>query len=397
MGSDITLSNADLPSYTLAYFNGDELAASCFIEKYAARDDASGQLTELLPSELWNRVATAIASVEILEKRQIVQQQFFDLLSDFKFMPGGRILYGAGNKKRVTLTNCYFTRIKGDSIEEIFDWCKSAARTYSYGGGNGGDVGVLRPKGSPVNNSAGSSTGPVSFMELMSQTTGTIGQAGRRGALMISMPVSHPDIEDFVMIKQGNRTKVRYANISIKIDDAFMQAVKTGGMYHHNFTDHKGRNYPKDVKAEDLWDKIIGAAHSSAEPGLLFWDTIKRESPSEYCAPVEGTNPCWTGDTKIWTLNGPKTFQELYNAGVKDVEVLSLTKEGSLAFKWMRDIRLTKRNADLLAIRLDDGTVLRCTPNHKLIKVGGIEIEAKHLKPGDTISSVYRQEKIGRA
>lgn len=292
LSSPNTLENPNqLPKATLEYFDGDELAARCFIEKYAARDD-DGALIETEPRQMWNRVAEAISSVEPPDRREAFKQQFYDLLTDFRFIPGGRILFGAGSRKRVTLTNCYFTSIEEDSIEGIFDWCKKAARTYSYGGGNGVDVGVLRPKGAPVNNSAGSSTGPVSFMEIMSQTTGTIGQAGRRGALMITMPVTHPNIAEFVEVKKGNTDSVRYANISVKLTDDFMRAVVEGNDYKHSYTDHKGRTTEGTSYAPELWDRIISSAHQSAEPGLLFWDTVKRESPSEYCAPVAGTNPC---------------------------------------------------------------------------------------------------------
>jgi len=283
-------SSADeLPQDALDYFEGDELQARCFIEKYALETEEEG-LIETHPKQMWERVAEAMASVE--EDQEEWFENFFWLLEEFKFVPGGRILHGAGNPRDVTLTNCYFTGIEEDSLEAIFDWCKSAARTYSYGGGNGVDIGTLRPKGSPVNNAARTSSGAVSFMELFSTTTGTIGQHGRRGALMISSPVWHPDIQDFVSIKSDDLDSVRYANISVKVDDEFMEAVQNGDDYTLHFENGEVERVEKTIDAQELWDEMISSAHQSAEPGILFWDNVKEESPSEYCAPVEGTNPC---------------------------------------------------------------------------------------------------------
>lgn len=282
-------SSTDLPQEALDYFDGDELQARCFIEKYALEDE-DGNLVERHPKQMWERVAQAMASVEDDEQEWF--DRFFWLLEDFRFVPGGRILHGAGNPRNVTLTNCYFTGIEQDSLEGIFDWCKSAARTYSYGGGNGVDIGVLRPQGTPVNNAARTSSGAVSFMELFSTTTGTIGQHGRRGALMISCPVWHPDIQDFVEIKSEDLDSVRYANISVKVDDAFMEAVINDEPYTLHYESEEVGRTEAEIDASGLWDKMISSAHKSAEPGILFWDNVKEESPSEYCAPVEGTNPC---------------------------------------------------------------------------------------------------------
>ena len=174
----------EIPAKTIDAFGGDTLRARVFYEKYALRNE-KGEITEKTPEQMWRRVAREIASPE--EKKELRKQweeNFYWLLSDFKFIPGGRILFGAGQNRRTTLLNCYYMPIKEDSIEGIFEWCKEAARTYSFGGGVGTDISILRPKGSPVNNSAIYSTGAVSFMDLLSTTTGTIGQAGRRGALI---------------------------------------------------------------------------------------------------------------------------------------------------------------------------------------------------------------------
>ncbi|MDE1852268.1 MAG: adenosylcobalamin-dependent ribonucleoside-diphosphate reductase [Thaumarchaeota archaeon] len=187
--------------------------------------------------------------------------------------------------------NCYFFKIREDSIEAIFDWCKEAARTYSFGGGVGTDISVLRPRGAPVNNSAIYSSGSVSFMELLSTTTGTIGQAGRRGALMITIRVDHPDVMDFINVKKDLK-KVNYANISVKITDDFMRAVETDGDFLLHFKNEKVE-VNRTVRARDVWKSLIKGAWQSAEPGVLFWDAIKRESTTEYNGmEVQGVNPC---------------------------------------------------------------------------------------------------------
>ena len=280
-----------LPTETLAAFGGDELRARVFYEKYALRD-GDGTQVEKRPEDMWRRVAKELSLPEKDdEKRKEWASKFYWLLENWRFVPGGRILFGAGQSRKSTLLNCYFFKIREDSIEAIFDWCKEAARTYSFGGGVGTDISVLRPRGAPVNNSAIYSSGSVSFMELLSTTTGTIGQAGRRGALMITIRVDHPDIMDFVNVKKDLK-KVNYANISVKITDDFMQAVETDGDFLLHFKNEKA-DVNRTVRARDVWKSLIKGAWQSAEPGVLFWDSIKRESTTEYNGmEVQGVNPC---------------------------------------------------------------------------------------------------------
>ncbi|HET9000400.1 MAG TPA: adenosylcobalamin-dependent ribonucleoside-diphosphate reductase [bacterium] len=187
--------------------------------------------------------------------------------------------------------NCYVIPIKDDSIEAIFEWMKEAARTYSLGGGVGGDISVLRPAGAPVNNAARTSTGSTSFMELMSLTTGTIGQSGRRGALMITIADHHPDVLDFTKIKR-NLSRVRYANISVRITDSFMRAVEADAMWDLYFENDRV-NVRRSIRAREIWSELIRGARDFAEPGVIFWDSIKRWSTSEYNGMhVTTTNPC---------------------------------------------------------------------------------------------------------
>lgn len=280
-----------LPKETLDYFGGDELRARVFYEKYALKDQG-GDIIERTPLEMWGRIARELASVELTEeKKREWEKKFYWLMENFRFVPGGRIMFGAGQPRRSTLLNCYYLPIKGDSLEDIFEFCKEAGRTYSYGGGVGTDISVLRPKGAPVNNSAVVSTGSVSFMELFSVTTGTIGQAGRRGALMITIHVDHPDVVDFIDVKR-DLSRITHANISVAITDKFMKAVQSDETFELSFKNEKA-DVRRVVRARDLWDKLVVSAHASAEPGIIFWDNVKTESPTEYNGmEVQGFNPC---------------------------------------------------------------------------------------------------------
>ena len=277
-----------IPAETTEFFNGDELRIRVFLDKYALRDER-GKVLERTPPEMWRRIAREIATVELSKEWE---ERFYWLLEDFRFIPGGRIMFGTGQPRRATLFNCYVIPIKEDSIEGIFDWCKEAARTYSFGGGAGVDLSILRPKGTPVNNSAIYSTGSVSFMELLSTTTGTIGQSGRRGALMITLRVDHPDIPDFIEAKR-DLSKVNYANISVRVTDPFMEAVERDADFTLQFENEVVGRVEKRVRAREIWEKLIKAAWESAEPGVIFWDTVKRESTTEYNGmEVFTTNPC---------------------------------------------------------------------------------------------------------
>jgi len=277
-----------IPPETVEFFRGDELRIRVFLDKYALRDE-HGEVFERTPAEMWRRIAREIAAVE---PSKGWEERFYWLLEDFRFIPGGRIMFGAGQPRRATLFNCYVIPIKEDSIEGIFDWCREAARTYSFGGGAGVDLSILRPKGTPVNNAAIYSTGSVSFMELLSTTTGTIGQSGRRGALMITLRVDHPDILDFIEAKR-DLSKVNYANISVRVTDRFMEAVERDADFTLQFENEVVGRMERRIRAREVWSRLIKAAWESAEPGVIFWDTVKRESTTEYNGmEVFTTNPC---------------------------------------------------------------------------------------------------------
>lgn len=218
-------------------------------------------------------------------------------ISDKKFMPAGRILAGRGLDKlgrKITLSNCYVMPKVEDSIESIFDTAKYLARTYSYGGGCGVNISKLRPKGARVNNAALTTTGSVSFMDLFSLVTGLIGMRGRRGALMLNMDSSHPDIEEFINVK-NDLDKVTYANISVNVDDEFMKAVKNDTEYDLHFTvEANGEEINKKVRAKDLFEKLAYNNWNDAEPGILFkdridsWHLMSEFDDFEFA----GVNPC---------------------------------------------------------------------------------------------------------
>ena len=265
------------------YYKDDALGKSVLEMKYLAP-------WEKHPWDLWKRQAKALASVEKTEELQEKwEAAFFEALKNFKFVPGGRIMHGAGREDiTTTLNNCYVVGIKTDSIKSIYDCVIQEAMTYKYGGGCGHDLSVLRPSGDAIVGTGGDSCGPVGFMNLFSENTNTIAQHGRRGANMQTLRVDHPDIKKFIEIKTGDVDMVKYSNISVFLTDDFMEAVQNDA----DFDLQWGGKIYETVNAKELWMKIITHAHASAEPGLLFWDTMKKYHNAEYCSPLVSTNPC---------------------------------------------------------------------------------------------------------
>ena len=274
----------DLAQYHIEnYYDGDTLGADVLKNKYLAPWESH-------PYELWQRQAKALASVEKTKKLQKHwEQKFYSILEDFKFTPGGRIMHGAGREDiTTTLNNCYVVGIKDDSINSIYQTIQEEARTYKFGGGCGHDLSVLRPSGDAINGTGGESCGPVGFMNLFSENTNTIAQHGRRGANMQTLRIDHPDIEKFISIKMNDINMVKYSNISVLLTHEFMEAVENNSDFDLKY---EGKVY-NTVKAKELWETIIDCAHSSAEPGLLFWDTMTDYHNAEYCSPLVSTNPC---------------------------------------------------------------------------------------------------------
>ena len=281
------------------YFGGDELAAQVWVNKYALKD-SQGYLYERTPEDMHWRLAREIARVEKKYPNPLSEQELFDLFDHFRYIvPQGSPMTGIGNNFQVSsLSNCFVIGVDGeaDSYGGIFKIDEEQVQLMKRRGGVGHDLTHIRPEGSPVKNSALTSTGIVPFMERYSNSTREVAQGGRRGALMLSVAIKHPDSEKFIDAKmvQG---KVTGANVSVKIDDDFMRAVESEEMYTQQYPVYS--NDPlvsKKVNAKALWDKIIHNAWSSAEPGVLFWDTILRESVPDCYADLGyrtvSTNPC---------------------------------------------------------------------------------------------------------
>lgn len=284
---------------SLEYFGGDELAARVWVNKYAVKD-SFGAIYECSPQDMHWRIANEIARVEAKYQNPMSAQEIFDLLDHFKYIvPQGSPMTGIGNDFQVaSLSNCFVIGIDGkaDSYGGIIRIDEEQVQLMKRRGGVGHDLSHIRPKGSPVKNSALTSTGLVPFMERYSNSTREVAQDGRRGALMLSVSIKHPDSESFIDAKM-TEGKVTGANVSVKIDDEFMQAVTNGTDYTQKYPiDSSEPIVTKEINAGELWKKIIHNAWKSAEPGVLFWDTIQRESIPDCYADLGfktvSTNPC---------------------------------------------------------------------------------------------------------
>lgn len=291
-----------------SYYGDDQIAIDVLKSKYLAPNE-----NNLL--DIWKRLAKG--AVEPEDNKEKWEKEFFDILLDFKFLPGGRINYALGRDNiKASLSNCYVLPIEDDSLKSIYKCLEEEAMTYKHGGGCGHDLSVLRPKGTRINSTDGESCGPTGFMNLYSMSTKTVRQRNRRGANMQSILVSHPDIRDFINIKddarkiiealesvsggisedkrkeiyeyiEANRV-VSDSNISVKLTDDFLAAVEQDKDFELKWNDE----VYETVKAKDIWDLIIEKASSSGEPGLMFWDRMVENNNLEYYNPIISTNPC---------------------------------------------------------------------------------------------------------
>ena len=290
---------ADAVAASKEYFGGDELAATVWVSKYALKDSA-GNIYESSPEQMHYRLAKELARIENKYGEPLSEQEIFDLLDHFRYIiPQGGPMTGIGNNLQVaSLSNCFVIGHKNpaDSYGGIFRMDEEQVQLMKRRGGVGHDLSHIRPSGSPVLNSALTSTGIVPFMERYSNSTREVAQDGRRGALMLSISIKHPDAEKFIDAKLDTN-KVTGANVSVKIDDEFMRAAIEGRTYTQQFPINADKpKFVQNIDASKLWAKIIHNAWKSAEPGVLFWDTIIRESVPD-CYADEGfvtvsTNPC---------------------------------------------------------------------------------------------------------
>lgn len=286
---------------TLAYFDGDELAARVWVNKYAMKD-SFGNIYEKSPADMHHRLAGEMARIERKYPNPVSEEEIFSVLDHFRFIiPAGSPMTGIGNNHQVaSLSNCFVIGIDGDadSYGAIMKEDEEQVQLMKRRGGVGHDLSRIRPKGSPVNNSALTSTGLVPFMERFSNSTREVAQDGRRGALMLSVSIKHPDAEAFIDAKM-TEGKVTGANVSVRIDDDFMRCATEGRPYRQQYPIDAPEDEcltSKEIDAQKLWKKIVHNAWKSAEPGVLFWDTITRESIPDCYADLGfktvSTNPC---------------------------------------------------------------------------------------------------------
>ena len=304
---EITKSSQTEQTYTsdeayqasVQYFKGDELAARVWVNKYALKD-SYGAIYEATPDDMHRRIAKEIARIEVRYPNPLSENEIFDLIKDFKYIiPQGSPMTGIGNPFQIaSLSNCFVigNGSSSDSYGGIMKVDQEQVQLMKRRGGVGHDLSHIRPKGSPVKNSALTSTGIVPFMERYSNSTREVAQDGRRGALMLSVAIKHPDSENFIDAKMETG-KVTGANVSVRIDDAFMKAVESHSPYKQQYPINSATpTYQKEIDANALWKKIVHNAWRSAEPGILFWDTIIRESVPDCYADLGyetvSTNPC---------------------------------------------------------------------------------------------------------
>lgn len=371
---------------TLQYFKGDELATDVWIKKYSLKDN--DKYYELTPDDMHHRIAKELARIEVKYPNSLNEGEIFETLKDFKrIIPQGSPMSGIGNDFQVvSLSNCFVIGNESDSYGGIMKLDQEVAQLEKRRGGVGLDLSFIRPLGSPVKNSAITSTGIVPFMERFSNTTKEIAQDGRRGALLLSLSIKHPDSEAFIDAKltQG---KVTGANISIKIDDDFMNSALNGIEYTQKFpVDSEIPKYTKKIDASKLWKKIVHNAWKSAEPGILYWSTIMKESIPDCYADLGfktiSVNPCQPLWAKVLTPNG---IRELKDVNIND---FIWSSEG-----WTKIIN-KKSNGIKKVYRY--GTTFNCfygTENHKVLN-NNEKIEVKDSENIDLLRGVANKYKI---
>ena len=387
-----TYTKQEVIKSSLEYFKGDELAADVWAKKYCLKDE--NHYYELTPDDMHHRIAKELARIELKYPNPISEEEIYLTLKNFeRIIPQGSPMSGIGNNFQiVSLSNCFVIGNNGesDSYGGIMKLDQELVQLEKRRGGVGIDLSFVRPSGSPVKNSAITSTGVVPFMERFSASTNEVAQDGRRGALMESISIRHPDSEAFIDAKltQG---KVTGANISIKLHDGFMEAAMSGQSYLQQFPITGEPKYSKTVDAQKIWKKIIFNAWKSAEPGILFWDQIIRESIpdcySDFGYKTVSTNPCLPDDTWIMTHIGPRQIKDLLGEsfftltnGIKDLS----THKGFFY----------TGNKETFKIKTKKGYTLGGTDNHKIkvitnktrykTEYGWSEI--KNLNIGDKIS-----------
>ena len=384
----MTYKYEDVYNSTLEYFNGDDLATNVWITKYCKTDiDESGNMVyyERTPNDMFHRIASEIARAGMKYNNPLSENEVYELIKDYKYILfAGRPMAGIGVNDAVSISNCFVVGKPGqDSYGTIATIDQEIMQLSKRGGGVGTDLSDYRPNGAKVHNAAKTSSGPVEICATrFSNTIREVGQNGRRGALMLSMDITHPSAEEFIDAKMEDG-KITGANISVKLYDDWMKSAL-------------GIDCEMDIEKNRLWKKIIHNATTKAEPGVLFWDTILRESPadcySDYGFKTISTNPCVTGDTLLKTNKGEMSMKELverYNLGENDFKVLSMnTNTFEVEYKEVENALLTRENANIIEIECEDGNMLKLTPDHKVFTENRGYVNASNLREDDIIISI---------
>src|SRR5437667_2075494 len=359
-----------------------------FMDRYSLKDP-SGQPLEFYPEQLWARVARGIASVEETEEsREVWEKRFNEALTNFQFVPGGRILAGAGSGHQVTFYNCYVISSPEDSRQGILDNLKMMTEIMARGGGVGINLSTLRPRGSYIKTVNGTASGPCSWAQLYSVATGDVIQQGgsRRGALMLMLDDNHPDVEEFITVKR-TEGKIEHANLSVCVSDKFMQAVKDDADWDLVW---QGK-IKKTIRARSLWDLICTSAWESAEPGMVFMDRYNKLSNTWYYEDIRCVNPCVTGDTLIYTDAGLIPARELAETGIpikvvspeitiKELtlaghensgEQFTLTSPARNVFVRQASHVFTSGIKPVYRLQTKEGYTLRLTKEHKVLTTKG--------------------------
>ena len=376
-------------------FTGDSMAADICMSKYLHHD--KDNLYEHSLSDIHERWVDEFDRIESqfeaqTGKRVLSKERLAYLLEPFKrFVLGGSPMAGIGLGGYTSMSNCYVIGNDADSYGGIFKTDEEQVQLMKRRGGVGHDLSHIRPEGVEVHNSAITTSGVASFMERFSTSTKEVAQNGRRGALMLSLSIEHPDADKFIDAKK-DLTKITGANISIKLTDAFMRAVLAEQQFEHVWRGSDGQELHKTSDAKALFDKIVDNVWASAEPGVFFWDRIMEESNSKAYGKMyeeRSTNPCFTGDTKVLVADGSglKTFKELADSG-EDIPVYCLDANGKLVVRTMRRPRLTAHNAQIIQIVLDDGHVINCTANHEFRLANGDFKYAIDLATNDSLWAI---------
>jgi len=372
--------------------------------RYLKKDAESGAVIET-PRQCFWRVAAHIAKAELLfsggspERALAVAEEFYDLMAKRLFMPNSPTLMNAGREMGM-LSACFVLPVE-DSIDGIFDSIKATALIQKAGGGTGFSFSRLRPKGDLVRSSGGTTEGPLSFIQVFSKATDAIQQgAFRRGANMGILRIDHPDIVEFVRFKD-DLGKIENYNISVAVTNRFLAELAADPATPHQVQNPRTKVWAKlprkNAEGEptgehwtvgELWDLVVEHAWRSGEPGVVFIDRINEKNPIKNVGLIEATNPCFTGDTLVWTAeNGPVAFRDLVGRSVK---VLTQSEDGRLVQRAMTNIRCTRRSARLVRVALDNGTFVRCTPEHRFFLRDGSTKEASRLEVGERLQSAYR-------